>query len=105
MFVGVFTASRFVAIFTAGIFSPASVLFASLFLVLTGSLLLVFMQQIATGAVWAGVVLQAVMIIFNQHQDDAQSNPGLPWPALLKKTLRIDFNNIFVRVVSAQKIR
>ena len=28
-----------------------------------GSLLLVFMQQIATGAVWAGVVLQAVTLI------------------------------------------
>ena len=39
-----------------------------------GSLLLVFMQQIATGAVWAGVVLQAVtlisiiLVIFNNFE-------------------------------------
>jgi hypothetical protein len=63
-FVGMTTAARFAAVFTAGILSPASHLFASLFLVIAGSVTLVFVQQVATPAVWAGVVLQAVRWTF-----------------------------------------
>ena len=60
VFVGVFTATRFIAILTAGIINPAVGIFISLFIVLVGSLVLVFTQQISAMAVWAGVILQAV---------------------------------------------
>lgn len=60
VFVGVFTATRFLAILTAGILNPALAIFASLFITFVGSLVLVFTQQISATAVWAGVILQAV---------------------------------------------
>ena len=60
VFVGVFTATRFLAILTAGIVHPAAGIFISLFIVFVGSLVLVFTQQISAAAVWAGVILQAV---------------------------------------------
>ena len=62
VFVGVFTATRFLAILTAGIVHPAAGIFISLFIVFVGSLVLVFTQQISAAAVWAGVILQAVNI-------------------------------------------
>ena len=60
VFVGVFTATRFLAILTAGILNPAVGIFISLFIIFVGSLVLVFTQQISAAAVWAGVILQAV---------------------------------------------
>ena len=57
---GVFTATRFLAILTAGLFHPAVGIFISLFIIFIGSLVLVFTQQISAAAVWAGVILQAV---------------------------------------------
>ena len=57
---GVFTATRFLAILTAGLLHPAVGIFISLFIIFVGSLVLVFTQQISTAAVWAGVILQAV---------------------------------------------
>jgi len=60
VFVGVFTATRFLAILTAGLLHPAVGIFISLFIIFVGSLVLVFTQQISTAAVWAGVILQAV---------------------------------------------
>ena len=57
---GVFTATRFLAILTAGILNPAVGIFISLFIIFVGSLVLVFTQQISAAAVWAGVILQAV---------------------------------------------
>ena len=60
VFVGVFTATRFLAILTAGLFHPAVGIFISLFIIFIGSLVLVFTQQISAAAVWAGVILQAV---------------------------------------------
>ena len=62
VFVGVFTATRFLAILTAGIVHPAAGIFISLFIVFVGSLVLVFTQQISAAAVWAGVILQAVIL-------------------------------------------
>ncbi len=64
VFVGVFTATRFVAILTAGLVHPAVGIFISLFIIFVGSLVLVFTQQISAAAVWAGVILQAVIDIF-----------------------------------------
>ena len=60
LFVGVATASRFASVFTSGIFSPASVIFASIVVVIAGNVLIVLAQKIVTTAVWAGVILQAV---------------------------------------------
>lgn len=60
VFVGVFTATRFLAILTGGVMNPAVGIFISLFIILVGSLILVFTQQISAAAVWAGVILQAV---------------------------------------------
>ena len=60
VFVGVFTATRFLAILTAGLLHPAVGIFISLFIIFVGSLVLVFTQQISAAAVWAGVILQAV---------------------------------------------
>lgn len=61
VFVGVFTATRFIAILTAGLFCcPAVGIFISLSIIFVGSLVLVFTQHISAMAVWAGVILQAV---------------------------------------------
>ena len=57
---GVFTATRFLAILTAGLLHPAVGIFISLFIIFVGSLVLVFTQHISIAAVWAGVILQAV---------------------------------------------
>ena len=60
VFVGVFTATRFIAILTAGWISPAVGIFCSLIILLIGGLVLVFMQQVSEAAVWAGVILEAI---------------------------------------------
>ena len=58
---GVFTVGRFLAMFLAGLVSPAILIFVSLIVTFAGSLVLVFAQQMSATAVWAGVILQAVI--------------------------------------------
>ncbi len=61
VFVGVFTATRFLLTFTsAGLISPAVTLFLGLVVTFAGSLTLVFAQEISAAAVWAGVIMQSV---------------------------------------------
>ena len=60
-FLGAFTASRFLLSFaSAGLASPAALLFLGLVSTFGGSLALVFAQEVSPAAVWAGVIAQSV---------------------------------------------